>query len=288
MKYRKGVSLRELYLFGKDRMRQYGIENPELEVSLLLSKTLSINIPDIYAHPEKEVESEMLREFNELLERRIKREPIAYILGEKEFYSRSFIVTPDVLIPRPETEILVEEALGIVRSIPSPLVVDIGTGSGCIAVTIGCECENTRIFATDISIEALIVARENAKRYRVDERISFIRADFLSCFKEESFDVVLSNPPYIAESNFPDLQPDVRDFEPKSALLGGEDGLDCTRKIIFQTKEVLKNGGWCIIEIGIGQSEKVAETFEDAGFQDISIVKDLAGIERVVKGRWIR
>jgi release factor glutamine methyltransferase len=288
MKYRNGVFLKELYLLGRDSLRESPVENPELESSLLLSKTLGINAIDIYAYPERKVGLEEVEEFKRLLDRRLKREPVAYILGEKEFYSRPFIVTPNVLIPRPETEILVEEALKVIKNISHPLVVDTGTGSGCIAVTIGCECGDARIFATDISFEALLVARANSKRHRAIESVSLVRMDFLSGFKKESIDIVISNPPYVSESDFSKLEPNVRDFEPKESLLGGEDGLDCIRKIVHQSGRVLKNGGWCIVEVGANQYESVSEIFDYAGFRSVSSVKDLSGIERVIKGKWIR
>lgn len=288
MKYREGIFLKGLYLLGRDSLRDSPVENPELESALLLSKALGINLVDVYAYPERKVESDKVEEFERLLERRLKREPVAYILGEKEFYSRTFIVTPDVLIPRPETEILIEEGLKATKNISHPLVVDAGTGSGCIAVTIGCESEDTRIFATDISFEGLLIARANSKRHRVVERISLVRTDFLSGFKEESFDIAISNPPYVAERDFSKLESSVRDFEPKRSLLGGEDGLDCIRKIVHQAGKVLKNGGWCIVEVGANQSESVSEIFDCVGFGDVSSLKDLSGIERVVKGKWIR
>ncbi|MER3447643.1 MAG: peptide chain release factor N(5)-glutamine methyltransferase [Candidatus Dadabacteria bacterium] len=288
MKYRNNVFLKGLYLWGRDSLRESLAENPELESSLLLSKALGINAIDIYAHPEREVESEKVEEFKLLLERRLKREPIAYILGEKEFYSRPFVVTPDVLIPRPETEILVEEALKISKSIPQPLVVDAGTGSGCISVTIACECRDARILATDISLESLLIAEINSRRHGTLDRISLVRMDFLSGFKEESIDIVLSNPPYISKDDFSKLESSVRDFEPKESLLGGEDGLDYIRKIVYQSRRVLKNGGWCIVEVGAGQSEGVSEILDYARFKSVSSVKDISGIERVVKGKWIR
>jgi release factor glutamine methyltransferase len=288
MKYRKGVFLRKLYLLGRDSLSGSPVENPELESSLLLSKALGINAVDIYAYPERKVALDKVEEFRQLLQRRIKREPVAYILGEKEFYSRPFIVSPDVLIPRPETEILVEEALKVAKNVSHPLVVDAGTGSGCIAVTIGCECEDAQIFATDISFEALLIAGANSKRHRVIERIPLVRTDFLSSFKEESIDLALSNPPYITESDFSELESNVKDFEPKESLLGGEDGLDCMRKIVHQAGRVLKNGGWCIVEVGDGQSKSVSEIFDYVGFRDVSSVKDLSGIERVIKGKWIK
>jgi len=288
MKYRKGVSLRELYHQGREVIRQSGMDNPELEASLLLAKALSIEAKDIYAHPERQLGPEEVEEFNRLLERRIRREPMAYILGEKEFYSRSFTVTPDVLIPRPETEILVEEALKILENFTSPWIIDVGTGSGCIAVTLGCERRDARIFATDISYEALLVARENSDRHGVSQGVSFICSDLLGCFKDESFDLVVSNPPYVKGSDYPGLDREVRDYEPKLSLLGGEEGIDYIKEIVLQSKTVLKKGGWCIIEVGVNQSGRVTEMFEEAGFKDISLTRDLSGIERVIKGKWIR
>ena len=269
MEHRNGISLRELYTLGRDRLRKSGIENPELESSLLLSKVLGINKTDIYAHPEREVGSDGVKEFDRLLERRLKGEPVAYILGEKEFHSRTFIVNPSVLIPRPETEILVEEAIRVIEVFSSPLVVDVGTGSGCIAVTIACGHQGARILAIDISFNALRVARMNAEKHGVSSRISFICADLLSCLKEESLDVVVSNPPYVSTADFYNLETEVRDFEPKLSLFGGGDGLNHIRKIASQAARVLKSGGWCIIEIGVNQSEKAAEIFEGAGFGSV-------------------
>lgn len=285
MNYRNGLYLRELYLAGRDSLKKSGIANPEIESSLLLSRTLGINKTDIYTRPEMQVDDDEVEAFHGLLERRLKREPVAYILGEKEFYSRSFMVNPCVLIPRPETETLVEEALRIIGNTSSPYIADIGTGSGCIAVTIGCESENAEIFAIDISFDALTAARANAERQGVFSRISFIRADFLNCFKKESLDMVLSNPPYISAADFSGLEPEVKDFEPRLSLFGGEDGLSCIKKIVPQAAGVLKKNGWCIIEVGIGQSEKVAGIFESAAFGNVSVIKDLSGIERVVKGK---
>jgi len=288
MKNKKTIPLKELYISGKNTLTKSGIENPGLEASLLLSRALSINPSDIHSNPEREIRPDNVEEFNCLLERRIKREPIAYILGEKEFYSRQFAVTPNVLIPRPETEILVEEILNLTRSIPSPSIIDIGTGSCCIAVTLGCEIEDAALYASDISFEAIAVAKLNAKRHDQSAKISFVCSAFLSCFKKESFDLVVSNPPYVEAASFGALEPDVREYEPKLSLYGGENGLNCIGAIISQSKRVLKNGGWCILEVGAGQSERVLEIFLESGFNNISFIKDISGMERVVKGKWIK
>ena len=280
------MTLKEAYLIGKDKIKGAGIDNPGLETSLLISKVFGINKIDIYTQPEIEIGLESLREFEAIIARRVGREPIAYILGEKEFYSRQFFVGSEVLIPRPETEKLVEEALNIIRNISSPHIIDVGTGSGCIAITIGSERSDSMIIASDISLDAILVAKENAKRLDV-HNISFVNSDFLNFVKERSFDIVVSNPPYISETELCRLEPDIRDFEPIVALHGGEDGLDCIRRVASDAISVLKNGGWCIMEIGASHNEEAIGIFKVIGYRDISLLDDLSGIKRVIKGRWI-
>ncbi|HET7290404.1 MAG TPA: peptide chain release factor N(5)-glutamine methyltransferase [Thermodesulfobacteriota bacterium] len=281
------MHLRDLYQLGKKNMRLHLIENPALEASILLSKSSAIeDVSEIYAHPEKELDQVKVDEFNRLLERRIKNEPIAYITGEKEFYSRAFSVSRDVLIPRPETELLVEEALGTIADIGDPAILDVGTGSGCIAVTISCEKPGSRVFAADISGGALSLARANAERHGAGSGMFFVLGSLAEPFRDESFDVLVSNPPYIPEAEFENLAPDVRDYEPRSSLIGGEDGLYFIRKIISGAKRVLKSGGWCLLEIGVGQSPEVIKLFEEASFNNISCVRDINDIERLVKAQW--
>ncbi|MBI4228253.1 MAG: peptide chain release factor N(5)-glutamine methyltransferase [Deltaproteobacteria bacterium] len=280
------MNLREVYLLGKDKIRGAGIDNPGLETSLLISKVLGMNRIDIYTQPEIEIGCERLREFEEIINRRTGREPIAYILGEKEFYSRHFVVSSSVLIPRRETEKLVEETLYSIRNITSPRVIDVGTGSGCIAITIGSERSDSVIIASDISIDAILVAKENANKLNT-HNVSFVCSDFLNFVKERSFDIVVSNPPYISESELCGLEPDIRDFEPIVALHGGEDGLDCISRVASGATSVLKSGGWCIIEIGADQYKEAAGIFSTLGYRDISFSEDLSGIKRIIKGRWI-
>lgn len=281
------MHLRDLYNYGIENMKRYSIENPALETSVLLSKTGVIrNIAEIYTSPEKEPDREKVREFYGLLERRLKREPIAYIVGEKEFYSRSFIVDRNVLIPRPETELLVEEALKATEGIPRPVILDIGTGSGCVAVTMACELGDCEIYATDISPGALAAAQKNAERHLSEKRILLINGHLSDPFSKEAFDIVVSNPPYIPEEEYRYLDPDVKDYEPRASLIAGEDGLYFIRGIISGASYTLKNGGWCLLEAGAGQASTVKEIFEEHGFREISSVKDIAGIERVVKAQW--
>jgi release factor glutamine methyltransferase len=280
------MTLKEVYLIGKNKIKGAGIANPGLEASLLISKVFGIDKIDIYRRPEIEIGWERLKEFEEIIERRIGREPIAYILGEMEFYSRKFLVGSEVLIPRPETEKLVEEALNIIGNISSPRVIDVGTGSGCIAITIGSERSDSMIIASDISFDAIVVAKENAKRLDV-HNISFVHSDFLNFVRERSFDIVISNPPYISETELSRLEPDIRDFEPIVALHGGDDGLDCIRRVASGAISVLKNGGWCIMETGKNHTKEAIGILRTFGYRDISFLEDLSGIRRVIKGRWI-
>ena len=281
------MKLKEVYLYGVDRIKELGVENPGLESSLLLSNVLGLNRSEIYIHPEKEIDIKDVKRFKRILKRRTAREPLSYILGQTEFYSRRFVVSRDVLVPRPETELLVEEALKAVKGLSSPRIVDVGTGSGCIAITICGEKRDSNVFATDISIEALKVAQVNARINGVEKNIRLLCADFLACFKKGFFDIVVSNPPYISDSDLALIDSDIRDFEPNKALSGGEDGLYCIRRIINGSMSVLRNGGWCILEVGEDQDHRVKELFKQTGFGEISLIKDLSGVNRVVKARWI-
>lgn len=281
------MKLKQAYLYGVDKIKELGVENPGIESSLLLSNILGLNRSEIYIHPEREIDSEDVEMFKGILKRRKNREPIAYILGHCEFYSRGFVVSRGVLVPRPETELLVEEALRAASGLYSPRIIDVGTGSGCIAITICGEKRDSKVFATDISYDALRVARLNAKINGVERDIKFLCADFLGCFKRGFFDIVVSNPPYISDSDLALIDPDVRDFEPNRAISGGKDGLYCVRSIVKGSLIVLKNGGWCILEIGHDQEGRVIEIFRQTGFREISLTNDLSGVSRVIKARWI-
>ncbi len=281
------MHLKELYLSGKENLNKNSVDNPALESYLLLSKTSAIsNMSEIYAHPEKEMDAEIIEEYLELLERRVNNEPTAYITGEKGFYSRCFKVNPSVLIPRPETELLAEEAIRISRTIESPVVLDIGTGSGCIAVTIAGENPHSNIYASDISPEALKTASDNARMLHANDKITFVRGDLLSPFKDDAFDIIVSNPPYISETEFETLEPGLREHEPVLSLLAGSDGLRIIRDIVSESPYKLRDGGWCLLEIGAGQSERVRELFYERGFREITALRDLSQRERVIRAQW--
>ncbi len=281
------MQLQELYNLGKQKLRDNSIETPGLEAYLLLSKSeLISDLSEVYSHPEKEIDQDSLEKFKILLDRRIKREPAAYILGRKEFYSKSFKVNSSVLIPRAETELLVDETVNIINQTASDLIFEIGTGSGCVAVTIASLCKDVKIIATDISQESISVAKENANYHEKNSRISFLRGDLLNFLKSSSFDIVVSNPPYIKHDDYLNLEPEVINFEPITSLVSGQDGLYHIKKIISDSRRVLKDGGSCVLEIGYRQKEDVVQIFEENGFMDVSFSKDINGIERVVRAKW--
>jgi release factor glutamine methyltransferase len=221
--------------------------------------------------------------FAGLLERRERGEPIQYITGETEFYGLPLRVTPDVLIPRPETEHVVEKALEI--SGANARIADVGTGSGAIAIAIAHQRAGMQIAATDLSGKALEIARGNAERNSVGERIRFLQGDLLAPVAAERFDVVVSNPPYVPGGDRDGLAVEVRDFEPAMALFAGADGLDGYRRLIPQAHEVLVQGGFLLLEIGCGQSAAVESLLGEAGFAEIEFAPDLQGIPRVAVAR---
>ena len=290
------------YLKGK------GIENSRLDSEVLLAHLLKLDRVGLYLNFDRPLSREELSSFREMVKRRGAREPLQYIIGRQEFWSLDFKVTPDVLIPRPETEILVEEALKAVRSSEfrvessepinsklktqnSKLILDLCTGSGCIAISIAHELKDAVVYAVDASGVALAIARENAEKNGVKDRIIFLQGNLYEALtshvsRTTSFDLIVSNPPYVKSSDIPNIQPEVRDFEPRMAVDGGFEGLDFYRRIVAGASGYLAPGGWLMVEVGEGQAEAVSEMIRDAcGFDQAFRVKDLAGIERVVKAK---
>jgi release factor glutamine methyltransferase len=225
-----------------------------------------------------------LATFRERVRRRALREPIQYILGETEFWSLPFHVNPAVLVPRADTEILVEEALTRVEG--TVRVLDVGTGSGAIAIALAHENPDIVVTALDCSESALDVARSNALRNGVAEHITFLAGN-LETLPSGPFELVVSNPPYIPSGDWQQLMPEVRDYEPRLALDGGTDGLEAYRQLTAQVGTILTPGGWLLVEVGIGQAEEVSALFKAANLIDVSQRDDYAGIPRVVMGRTI-
>ena len=224
-----------------------------------------------------------------LIDLRAARMPLAYIVGRREFYSLELEVSREVLIPRPETETVVAAALASIATRPASAVIDLGTGSGAIALAIAANAPRTHIVATDVSAGALAIAARNAARLGLTARVKFRRADCWMVIDGGDplgrFDLIVANPPYIRETEIASLAPEIRDFEPRSALVGGPDGLDFYRRIAGDGRSHLTAGGALIVEIGQGQAIDVAAIFRAAGFGEIAVLNDLAGIQRVVQAR---
>ena len=276
-----------------DRLTQAGVDSPRMEAEVLLAGALGFGREEIYRRPERilnEVEKTVSRDF---VGRRVRREPVAHILGHREFWSLDFKITPDVLIPRPETEILIETLLKLQAKLNAEAstgqvrrLLDIGTGSGIIAVVAAREITDCRVTATDLSPDALVLARENADTHDVSDQINFIQGDLFAEVPETLYDFIVSNPPYIETKRLPDLMPDVRNFEPTAALDGGVDGLDFYRRIISKASDYLKEGGGLVFEIGETQAEAVSRLLcaEDK-YETVNVTKDYSGYDRVVSAR---
>lgn len=286
----KALTWAETYL------KRFKVPEAKIDAEYLLSHILKCKRQELYLNPNTQLTNQEINTFKGFIQKRSKREPLQYIIGEEEFRGLIFKVTRDVLIPRPETELLVEEAVKIIERQRAKgkgqktNVIDLCTGSGCIAVSIAKEIDNCKVYATDISEKALAVAKENAKGHRVEDRITFLQGSFLEPLKDKGLegkiDIMLSNPPYVSKKDMEKLQPEIKEYEPPLALYGGEDGLDSYRTIIPDAISYLKDGGCLIFEIGYGQAEGVKELFgKNLAYVKIEIIKDLSGIERVVKAR---
>ena len=273
------------------------VQDSYIDAEYLLSHVLGCNRKDLLIHPERVLTSDEMERFRGFIERRGRREPVQYIIGEVEFRGLLLKVNRDVLIPRPETELLVEEAINSIegRDISGQgkdiTALDLCAGSGCIAISIARELPCSRIYAVDISEGAIDIARENAERYGVGDRIIFLPGDMYEAIEplglDGEIDLIISNPPYVSLKEMAQLQPEIREYEPESALYGGEDGLDFYRSIIDEAPFYLSNGGLLIMEIGYGEAERVKDLIEQEDvFEHIEVKKDLAGIERLIKGTY--
>ncbi|SFL63171.1 peptide chain release factor N(5)-glutamine methyltransferase [Pelosinus propionicus] len=266
--------------------RQYfldkGVENPRLDAEVLLSHILKKERLYLYVHFDQPLEDKELAAFRIAVKQRAARLPVAYIIGSKEFMGLDFEVTPAVLIPRPDTEILVEAAIKRLARVDEPCILDLGTGSGAVCISLLKNLPTARGITVDISSEALIVAKRNAAKHQIEQRLTFYEGNLFVPVKSEKFKAILSNPPYIPSGDIAGLTPEVRQ-EPNLALAGGEDGLDFYRRIIQEGKEYLTDNGFIAMEVGIGQARLVADLAEKTGYYKVSdIIKDYGGIERVV------
>lgn len=264
------------------RLDEHEVGSPRMNAEVLLMFVLGCDRAYLYGHPERELSADEEARYEEVLAERARHKPSQYITGHQEFWGMDFVVTPAVLIPRPETEHLVETVLELARAYVCPKMIDIGTGSGCIALALAKELPQADIQGVDISPEAVEVARANAARLQL-ERVRFSVSDLLAKVPERDFDFVICNPPYVAELHPEMVQRQVRDYEPKAALFAGPHGMDVYERVVPQAHAALKPGGWLALEIGFSIEEQVKALL--GAFREVRCVPDLQGIPRVVAGR---
>ncbi|WP_029916421.1 peptide chain release factor N(5)-glutamine methyltransferase [Pelobacter seleniigenes] len=259
-----------------------GIASPRLEAELLLAHTLQLDRVGLYMNYDRPLSAGELDQIRPLVKKRGQREPLQYLLGYTEFWSRRFNVSPAVLIPRQDTEILVEEALRLAS--PAGSLLDVGTGSGAIVISLAGELPGWTLTGIDISADALAVARDNAILNQLADRVELVPGD-LARLPEQRYDLIVSNPPYIARQEWVELMPEVRCHEPEIALLAENDGLYCYQELARQASTRLQPGGWLVVETGATQTEAVCRLFIEAGLSDTFVRKDYSGLPRVVGGQ---
>lgn len=270
-------------------LERHGVEKPRLNAELLLCHCTGRSRVELYAYPERGLGQREMKGFLRAVMRRARREPLQYIIGRKGFRRLEIVVDPRVLIPRPETEILVERALEVIKGMAGhPVVVDVGTGSGCIALSIAQEYPPAVVHATEISEDALRVAEENAARLGLDGAVVFHRGDLLEALPGElrgGVHLVVSNPPYVREEDLPSLPPEVRDHEPRLALVAGRRGTECHSRLMRQAREWLVPGGTLLMEAGEDQLEELASWARKLGYRDVHVHCDLNRRPRMVEMR---
>lgn len=274
-----------------DYLKQHGALSPRLDAEVLLAAARGCERIQLYTAFDQLADDATRTVFRDYVRRRAAGEPVAYLVGQREFFSLSFQVTRDVLIPRPETEHLVVECLDVLKKLPTgdapAQVVDVGTGSGAIAVSVAKHAAGCRVTAVDLSEAALEVARANAQRHQVAERVEFIRSDLLAELPPDArFDVIASNPPYVSQGEWEQLPIEVKNFEPRLALIGGPTGSETIGRLVPQAADRLRPGGWLLLEISPMTEAAVSrQVAQDGRFQLQPTVKDLAGLPRVIKAR---
>ncbi len=284
---RKPTTIRQAIRDAERRLGRQGSSSPGLDAEVLLAHILGVERTVLHREMDRELAPPDRQTFEALVERRLRGEPVAYITGRKEFWSLDFEVGPGVLVPRPETEILVQAVLGSAGGFAAhdPLILEIGTGCGAVSVALAREIPTARIFSTDRSVEALRIARRNAVIHGVAHRIFFIACNLLGPFRG-AFDMILSNPPYLSESEYEGLPEGIRMFEPKEALVAGPEGTEFHRALIRHAGRFLNDGGWLFLEIGFDQRDAVRDLIlRSGGFDPVRFIRDYAGIDRVVAAR---
>ena len=293
--HRKPWTIKELLLVTSDFLKKKGIDSPRLTAEILLAHQLDIDRVTLYLNYDQPLNETELSGYRTLIKRRLKREPLQYITGTQEFWSLEFVVNSHALIPRPETELLVELAIKRLKALPElgnhpPNIVDLGTGCGAIAISLAREIGKTKIWATDISSDALKLARLNAEKHKVTDKITFLQGNLWEPLMDlgVAFDIVLSNPPYIATGEFDDLSPEVRNYEPRLALDGREGGVHFIEKIISEAPAFMSPGGWIMLEMSPCQTDTALKLIgETEGYAEKSRIKDYSHHYRVVMAQKI-
>ena len=274
------MEISKLINFGSKNLKEYKINSHQIDSELILSNILNTSREHLIINSDKKVSKKVINLFNKLIRRRSTSEPMAYIFKNKEFWSKNFFVNQNTLIPRPETELLSEY---IIKAFTSKkiFILDIGTGSGCILFSILSELKKSRGIGIDISKKAIDVAKINQLRHNLSNRSKLLVRSFDE-LREYKFDLIVSNPPYIKNSDIKNLSDDIKRFEPKIALKGGNDGLDVIKKIIYKSRTILKNFGTLALEIGNGQQDKVSQILDDQGFKNRHLIKDYQNNTRCI------
>ena len=274
------MKILETIKLGSKLLRKREICSHILDSEILLSNVLNKSREKILVNLDQKLNSRNILKFKKYIRRRSKNEPVAYILGEKEFWSKKFIVNKDTLIPRPETELLVEKLVELFKE-KKISILDIGTGSGCIILSLLCNLEKSVGLGVDVSNKAILIANKNAERHELSNRVKFLNKSFESIFSKK-FDLIVSNPPYIERKNIKNLSEDIKRFEPIMALDGGNDGLDLIKKVIYKSTRILKINGMLALEIGNEQIKKVSKILIDNNFRIIHVIKDYKNNVRCV------
>jgi release factor glutamine methyltransferase len=279
------LTLVQAWTSARDQLKAAGVDSPVIDARLLLEAAANATRVDLLNDPYRPLTAEQSERLEDYVARRSRREPVSHILGRKGFWKIMVGVTSDVLTPRPETEVIVDHALRNFEAHQAFSLLDLGVGSGAIALAILAERPAARGLGVDVSEEALAVARENAANLGLASRLALLRGDWTAGLQDDGFDLVVSNPPYIPTRDIDTLAPEVRDHEPRLALDGGEDGLDAYRALAPEIMRVLKPGGLLLVEIGYDQGETVPPLFKAAGAEGVDVLKDLSDRHRVVIGR---
>jgi release factor glutamine methyltransferase len=266
-------------------LQQSGIADARREANSLLAFYLKKDQTFLFAHPEHELTETDESLFFQLVQRRANREPFQYITGQQEFYGLDFEVSEGVLIPRPETELIVENAIEILKKVENPRFCEVGTGSGCISVSILYHLQNAVASGLDISAKALEITKRNAIKHKVADRLNLKDSDVFSALNKTKYDLIVSNPPYVSKNDYAVLQPEVKEYEPNFALTDGKDGLSIIERIILESPTYLKPTGFLLLEIGFGQAEQVKAMFLGDIWRIMEILPDLQGIPRTVKAQ---